>query len=108
MKKFLTSLYLSLFNNSEGFSGRKVTAAVLTVCVVALDVRYIKTTDELYTDVFIEALIVHLAAVAFFLALIKVADIVAFRTGIVTKETTTTETVTTKKTETDGKADTTT
>lgn len=94
MKKFFTSLYLSLFNNNEGFSGRKVTAAVLTSCVVAGDVRYFQVTDALFVNIFIEWCIVHLAGVAFFLALIKIADIIALRTGIVTKETSTiTETI---------------
>jgi len=97
MKKFLTSLYLSLFNNSEGFSGRKVTAAVLTICVVSGDIRYFQVSDVLFVDIFTEWLIVHLSGVAFFLALIKVADIIALRTGIVTKETSTT-TETTKET----------
>lgn len=105
MKKFFTSLYLSLFNNNEGFSGRKVTAAVLTCCVVAGDIRYFQVTDKLFVEIFVEWLIVHLSGVAFFLALIKIADIIALRTGVVTKETTSTTEVT-KETSTTTKKDT--
>lgn len=41
MKDFLTRLIGSLDNKSEGFSGKKLTAFTIVVCIVAAHIKWI-------------------------------------------------------------------
>ena len=90
MRKFITSLYHSLFNNGEGFAGRKITAAILTLLVMTGDIIYFAKTEVAFMSIFIDWLIVHLSAIGFFLGLVTVANLIELRTGVKTEKTTTT------------------
>ena len=81
----------SLKNSELGWSGRKMTAFALTLCVVAMHVAYY--TYALMAanfTLFTEVLIIDLVGIAFFIGLVTVANIIELRTGRKT-ETTVTE-----------------
>ena len=79
-----------------GYSGRKLTAFSLNVCIISLHVLFIfRPVFEL----FISLIIVDLVGVAFFLSIISVQQIIELKNGNVTK-TTTNETTTTDTTDT--------
>lgn len=82
MKKWITSIYGSLFNNSEGFAGRKLTAATLTLLVVAGDVIYFSKTEVAFMSIFTDWLIIHLSAIGFFLGLVTFGNLIELRTGV--------------------------
>lgn len=92
---WIKSLYESLFNAPGGFAGRKVTAAVLVVAVLIGDGIYFSKDTPVFISIFIDWLIIHLCAVAFFLGLITVANLIELRTGNIIKTQTTKETTTT-------------
>lgn len=72
----------SLKNTDGGWSGRKLTAFALTLCVVAMHVAYI-----VYAlmpgnfSIFTEVIIIDLVGIAFFLLLITSQQVVELRTG---------------------------
>ena len=51
MKKFIDNLFASLDNRASGFSGKKLTALALVVCVVAAHVKWLSygNFDQLVT-----------------------------------------------------------
>jgi hypothetical protein len=103
MKKWITSLYLSLFNNNEGFAGRKVTAAVLTTLVVVGDIIYFTKSETAFMSVFENWLIIHLCAIGFYLGLVTVANLIELRTGVRSEKTT--EITTTETTKSESKSE---
>ncbi len=85
----------SLKNSDLGWSGRKMTAFALTLCVVSLHIGYyLYAITAANFALFTEVLIIDLCAIAFFMGLVTVANLIELRTGRKTESTTTiTETV---------------
>lgn len=72
----------SLKNTDGGWSGRKLTAFALTLCVVAMHVAYYRYALMLGNfSLFTEVLIIDLVGIGFFLGLVTVANIIELRTG---------------------------
>lgn len=79
--KWIESLYQSLFNNEHGFSGRKLTAMTLNVIVIIGDIKFLSLSEETIKSLLIEWVICHFAAIAFFLGLITIANIIELKNG---------------------------
>lgn len=86
-------LLSSFDNNTFGASARKLTAFALIVCIVYLHYKHVDNT------VVVQVIIVDLVGSAFFLGLVTVSNIIAFRNGTILREKTTTETTETTTTE---------
>lgn len=80
MKKFITWFSSSFDNTTTGASARKLTAFALMLCIAYIHLRFIDHDNA------IDALIIDLIGVAFFLGLITASQIVELRNGnIITK-----------------------
>ena len=77
MKELYKNILGSFDNKKEnGFSGRKLTAFTLTVCVVFM--HYIWGKNNAFTE---NILIIDLIAVGFFLGLVTTEQIIKFKGG---------------------------
>lgn len=85
----LKNLSDSLKVAEGGYSGRKLTALVLTLCVIAMHYflcRYAFVLGNF--GLFISVLVIDLVGIAFFLLLIDVKQIIELKNGRKTSETT--------------------
>lgn len=84
--------FISSFDNATiGASARKLTAFALMVCIAYIHLKFIDKDNA------IDALIIDLIGVGFFLGLITVSQIVELKNGSIIKSTTTTESTTTEQ-----------
>lgn len=81
MRKWIDSLYKSFFNNEEGFSGRKLTAFTLVLCIITLHIIFVTKRDDIFKDLLIDILIIDVCGVAFFQGLVTVGNLIELRTG---------------------------
>ena len=75
MKKIVNSLLASFDNHSQGYSGRKLTAFALMVCIAWIHFKLI--TPELA----IEAMIVDLCGVMLSLGLVTASNLIELKNG---------------------------
>lgn len=86
----LKNLSDSLKVAEGGYSGRKLTALVLTCCVIAMHYFLFRYAFVLGNfGLFISVLVIDLVGIAFFLLLIDVKQIIELKNGKPAKETTT-------------------
>ena len=71
----IRNLIKSFSNIEGGFSARKLTAFALMVCVAYIHYKFVNQENA------IDALIIDLVGVGFFLGLITVAQIINFKNG---------------------------
>ncbi len=81
IKRWFDSFYNSLFNNDQGFSGRKLTAMTLTVMVVIGDVKFFNLSEATVKALYIEWLTCHLIGIGFFMGLITVGNLIELKNG---------------------------